>query len=333
LPRAKNPARKRRDHDNDVGTPIKKLKTSHSSITHDLVPPCIEPATSDANLDEESVGLEGLKVHSFVDLTRDKDAQLYDEEPLDFRGEDNFNFPEVSHLMSHLTDGPSDESSVAGLSLDENFLENMDFMEGEFNELLMTDITIPSQPDTVMSVPSTVTLPSRDTIEHPSIGAATVTPEEEDDSKNVQGLDNTAANQLAFPVSPQHVQEEEELNETAPNKNVVVAQVRFSSSASERTYIDQQDIAPNDILCGREFTGTKHEGNKIFLVIVRERRAIYDSYGLVHGSKTELTRDLLDNAIQGRFIVKEKRSGRLFLKTRSEARQKVSQAFRDARRI
>lgn len=310
-----------------MGLPLKKLKTSHSFITNDLVPTYFELAAGDANVDvDQSVGLT-RRVPSFVDLTRkDEDARCYDEEPLDFRGEENLGSLEASYLVSNLFDD---------LSLDDgSFLAGIDFKEGEFDELLQTDITVPPQSDAVMSVPSTVVLPSHSSIEHPSIGVATVTPEEQQDSKNIQVLDNTAANQLAFPgLVPQHEPEDESNgNEMDQNENVVIAQVRFSS-ASERTYIKEQDIAQNDILCGREFTGTHHEGNRIFLHSIRERLAIYDSYGHVHGSKTELTRDLLENYIQGRFIARESKSGRLYLKTESEARQKVSQAFRDARRI
>lgn len=107
---------------------------------------------------------------------------------------------------------------------------------------------------------------------------------------------------------------------------------RFSPSKANRTYIGDEDVTDSDLLCGREYRGTVHPANVRFRIIIQANRPLYLSLGSQHGRKTKLSKDIMNEAIEGRFLRPVAgENDRYFLLTEEEARAKVSQALREQR--
>lgn len=127
-------------------------------------------------------------------------------------------------------------------------------------------------------------------------------------------------------------------NESVPAENEAeedgelpkeVGFVQFSPE-TKRISVKEDEVTEDDFLCGRENTGTDHQGNVTLLQEVRERLDEYDGHGNAHGNKTDTTKSVLEGNPRRRFIYRSK--GMLYLKTYNEARVIVSQKFRDMRR-
>lgn len=111
---------------------------------------------------------------------------------------------------------------------------------------------------------------------------------------------------------------------------VSVVSPRFSPSNANLVFVAAEDIADQDIFCGREYRGSDHPGNVEYLRIIRNHKKEYSLFGSQHSEKTRLRNSLVDNEIQGRFI-KRTQDGRFCLLTKEEARKKVGQALREGR--
>jgi hypothetical protein len=164
--------------------------------------------------------------------------------------------------------------------------------------------------------------------------AAKVTPPE-DQSGSPESMTKDEKGDLALP----------DFNKSAPAKNPALRGVtpkkraavalkkpnpRFSPSENKPIYIPKRSIQPVDVLCGRHFTGTKQPGNQLLLKIARESLAEYNGCGGKHSNKTKISMNVLDKMSSSRFLEKDG-EGRFYLKTKQEARAKVSQTFRDLR--
>mmetsp|Transcript_2475 Transcript_2475/g.4535 ORF Transcript_2475/g.4535 Transcript_2475/m.4535 type:complete len:180 (-) Transcript_2475:198-737(-) len=103
---------------------------------------------------------------------------------------------------------------------------------------------------------------------------------------------------------------------------------RFSKDKDHLIEISQEDIADEDVLCGRVNKGSTHPGNVEFLRVIKFHRNAYQGMGAQHGKKTKLRNFIVDKDFKGRFIGMDD-DGTHYLLTEEKARTKVSQALRE----
>jgi hypothetical protein len=101
---------------------------------------------------------------------------------------------------------------------------------------------------------------------------------------------------------------------------------RFSASEENPTIVAREDILDIDIYSGREYRGSKHYGNLKYQAVIRAKKRTYQGLTNSHKKKTEMTRNLLENVILGRFVGRRK-NGVFFLSSEEEARKKIRQAL------
>jgi hypothetical protein len=105
---------------------------------------------------------------------------------------------------------------------------------------------------------------------------------------------------------------------------------RFSKDKDHLIEINPEDIADEDVLCGRVNKGSTHPGNVEFLRVIKFHRNAYQGMGAQHGKKTKLRNFIVDKDFKGRFIGMED-NGTHYLLTEEKARTKVSQALHEKR--
>lgn len=126
----------------------------------------------------------------------------------------------------------------------------------------------------------------------------------------------------------------EDMQETVPVEraegaaSIARPKIRFSPSKDQPIFIEAEAITEEDVYSGREYRGSHHPGNVRFRNIIRNNRELYRSYANRHGQKTSLSKDIMNEAIRGRFIGRTK-DGRFYLLTASKAQAKVSQSLRE----
>ena len=103
---------------------------------------------------------------------------------------------------------------------------------------------------------------------------------------------------------------------------------RFSKDKDHLIEISPEDIADEDVLCGRVNKGSTHPGNVEFLRVIKFHRNAYQGMGAQHGKKTKLRNFIVDKDFKGRFIGMDD-DGTHYLLTEEKARTKVSQALRE----
>jgi hypothetical protein len=106
---------------------------------------------------------------------------------------------------------------------------------------------------------------------------------------------------------------------------------RFSNDKHHLIEIDLEDIADEDVMCGRANKGSTHPGNLEFLRVIKFHRRAYQEMGAQHGKKTRLRNFIVDKDFKGRFIGMDD-EGIHYLLTEEKARTKVSQALREKSR-
>jgi hypothetical protein len=143
---------------------------------------------------------------------------------------------------------------------------------------------------------------------------------------------------------PVEKQEDEELQPTAASATVKVKPTkptyirapegytpRFSKDKDHLIEIAPEEIADEDVLCGRVNKGSTHPGNVEFLRVIKFHRNAYQGMGAQHGKKTKLRNLIVDKNFRGRFIRMDE-DGTHYLLTEEKARIKVSQALREKSR-
>ena len=103
---------------------------------------------------------------------------------------------------------------------------------------------------------------------------------------------------------------------------------RFSKDKDHLIEIELDDIADEDVMCGRVNKGSTHPGNVEFLRVIKFHRNAYQGMGAQHGKKTKLRNFIVDKDFKGRFIGMDD-DGTHYLLTEEKARTKVSQALRE----
>lgn len=104
----------------------------------------------------------------------------------------------------------------------------------------------------------------------------------------------------------------------------------MSPPKQSHLYVDE--IREWDELCGRGGRSNHHQGNKRYRQVVGEMKASYRSIES-KSEKTDLSRAIVEHVYSygGRFIKMEKATGRYYVLTVSESRQKTSQALRETK--
>lgn len=187
--------------------------------------------------------------------------------------------------------------------------------------------------DSAVGNPGGLKTPKRSSSTDSILGAFEVTPESQ--SASPESMTKEQKGDLALPdLNKDATAKNPALERVAPKKRAAVAlkrpNPRFSPSEDKPMFVPKRSIKPLDVLCGREFTGTKQPGNQMLRKIAKECLAEYDDCGGKHGNKTKITKHVLDEMSNSRFLV-EVDKGMFYLKTKQEARAKVSQTFRDVR--
>jgi hypothetical protein len=95
-----------------------------------------------------------------------------------------------------------------------------------------------------------------------------------------------------------------------------------------REYINADAVTERDILILSERGGRHHHGNIMFLRTVRETKPMYRNASKT--DKTMIAKVVVNyvHSYGGRFL-KQDKDGRYLVMTKSEARRKTSQAFRE----
>lgn len=130
----------------------------------------------------------------------------------------------------------------------------------------------------------------------------------------------------SLPVSVSEKTQDDESTDTDIGPSFRWTGDRFSASEENPTIVAPKDILDIDIYSGREYRGSKHYGNLEYQAVIRANKRRYQGLKNSHKKKTEMTRNLLENVILGRFVGRRE-NGVFFLLSGEEARKKIRQAL------
>jgi hypothetical protein len=155
-------------------------------------------------------------------------------------------------------------------------------------------------------------------------------------------IDSTGFNSQPRDMFAQNQQLQEQLLQPTPIAEIAM---RHSSQAfaleDERNLrtladrkIDESQIQPMDVLCGRGGRSNNHPGNKHYRSLISDMR---EKYRGIHGKKdkTGLGYAIVDyiQANGGRFLKQDKATGKYIVLNKAEARRKTSQALRETKEL
>jgi hypothetical protein len=105
----------------------------------------------------------------------------------------------------------------------------------------------------------------------------------------------------------------------------------FSSSKTERIYVQESDITNDDVKCGTEFAHSDHPGNVAYLAFVDGHKERHGS--LESSDKKTMIRNSIVDELAGRNVrfVRREKDSLFYLLTLQEAREKVAQRLKPSK--